>query len=254
MNRSPKTALAQVLCHPAMGRLLGACFHDRIRCAGLQFDTSSPRIAPSSKAALFWRLYESAEIRYVDKWLSPDLDVIELGSSIGVVSSHIRRRLNPERRLICVEPDSELSKLISVNLRLNRLDHNVDVLNWAVHYGWGGSTVLFSPGHSNTTGCVVGSGAEGTSITVATLSDLLRRYAISAYALVADIEGSEAGILLCDSDALRNCQQVIIELHDTNFGSLPMSADALCARFIELGFLLRARHGPVCVFGRIGGK
>jgi hypothetical protein len=36
----------------------------------------------------------------VDRWLSPDLDVIELGSSIGVVSSHIRRRLNPERRLI----------------------------------------------------------------------------------------------------------------------------------------------------------
>ena len=108
MSRNPKMVLAEVLCHPAIGRLLAAFFHDRIRSAGFQFDTSSPRIAASSKAALFWRLYESAEIRYVNRWLSPDLDVVELGSSIGVVSSHIRRRLKPDRRLICVECDGEL--------------------------------------------------------------------------------------------------------------------------------------------------
>jgi FkbM family methyltransferase len=254
MIRSPKVALAQALCHPVMGRLLAVCFHDRIRSAGLQFDTSSPRVAASSKAALFWRLYESAEIRYVERWLSPDLDVIELGSSIGVVSSHIRRRLNPERQLICVEADRELSELISVNLRLNGLNHNVIVLNRAVHYDGDGPTVLFSTGHSNIAGRVVRSGPEVTRITVATLSELLRRYAINTYALVADIEGSEAGILLCDPNALRNCQQVIIELHDTAIRGVPMSVDALCARFIELGFLLRARYGPVCVFGRVGGN
>jgi FkbM family methyltransferase len=252
ITHSLKVAIADILCHPTVGRVVAACLQDRIPCRGLRFDTKSHRINNSIKAALFWQLYESAEIRFVRAWLSSDLDIVELGSSIGVVSSHIRSRLDPEKRLICVEVDHELLNNVPLNLRLNRLDNNFTLVNCAIDYDHEGSTVLFSAGSSNTTGRLDSlSPPEGsTEVQATTLSTLLIRQGITDYALVADIEGSEAGILFSDPDALLSCRQIIIELHDTSFRGKHITVDTMYARILNLGFVLRARRGPVCVFER----
>jgi FkbM family methyltransferase len=247
-----KIAVADLLCHPTMGRMIAASLRDRIPCRGLCFDTTNSRIGDSVKAALFWQLYESAEIRYVRAFLSSDLDVVELGSSIGVVSSHIRARLSPKRRLICVEADCDLISVIPQNLRLNRLGTNYELVNCAIDYDHDGSTVFFTPGISNTTGKLRSLGARDDAMEVQaiTLSTLLSRHAITDYALVADIEGAEAGILLCDSEALLGCRQMVIELHDTQFRGEQRTTHMMCARLTDLGFMLRARRGSVCVFDR----
>lgn len=66
------------------------------------------RAHPALVASIFWGLYESAEIRFVRRYLDPDLDCLELGSGIGLVSRVIAVSLRPGRRLVCVEPREDL--------------------------------------------------------------------------------------------------------------------------------------------------
>src|SRR4051812_6437349 len=95
-----KTAIADLLCSSFIGNLLSRAYSDRIPNGGLVVDTSHPSVTPQLTASIFWRIYEGAEIRFVHQFLRPDLDVIELGSSIGVLSCHIKQRLLPSCKLI----------------------------------------------------------------------------------------------------------------------------------------------------------
>lgn len=44
-------------------------------------------------AQLFWTFYERIEMDQIDAYLLPDLDVVELGSSLGVGTVLVARRL-----------------------------------------------------------------------------------------------------------------------------------------------------------------
>jgi hypothetical protein len=59
-------------------------------------------------ASIFWGLYESAEVRFVRRYLDPDLDCLELGSGIGLVSRVIAEALQPGRLLVCLEAREDL--------------------------------------------------------------------------------------------------------------------------------------------------
>src|ERR1700730_12780210 len=84
---SVKRVIARIICHPLIGRIISLVFRDRIPSRGSLIHTKDKAVVPSVKAALFWGLYESAEVRFVKEFLRSDLDVIELGSSLGVVTS-----------------------------------------------------------------------------------------------------------------------------------------------------------------------
>jgi len=217
------------------------------------FDTSSPHIAPTTKAALFWKTYESAEIRFVQKYLPQELDVLELGSSIGVLSCFIRKRLRKEARLICVEAHPGLTQHIPLNLKLNELLDNVYVLNKVIDYDQANS-VHFSPGASCTTGHVTRTkrGVPGSiSVRTVTLSALIAAFQIDKYVLVADIEGHEVQIIRRDEEALSNCQHLIIELHPTTYEGYRVSVDDMLKELVDtLGFDLRDRYGNVVYLTR----
>jgi FkbM family methyltransferase len=253
-----KVGLAQGLCHPAIGKFISACFRERIPSGGLRFDTSSPRIREQEKAAIFWHLYEGAEVRFVRSCLRTDLDVVELGCSIGVTSSNIRSRLALDRRLLCVEADRTLLDVTVKNLELNGLVANVQPVHGAIACDHEGSTVAFSVAPVNFGGRVVEAppGDDDSDkcainlVPAFTLSELLQQYGISDYVLVADIEGSEAGILFRDQDSLRACRQAVVELHDTHFRGSMVTQQELYEAFLDLGFRVRARRGSVCCFER----
>lgn len=201
---------------------------------------------------LFWGLYESAEIRFIQRYLRHDLDVVELGGSIGVVTCHIRKLISPDKRLICVEANPYLTGAIEDNLRLNDLVEGVSVLNRAIGYDashyesvpmdFDGDNV---GGHISQT---THSGHE-TSIQRTTLSQIIEDHSLHSYVLVSDIEGAEAGIAIKDRAALRNCEQIIIELHDTVLDGVGITAERLYQSFTDIsGFKLRASYGPVYVF------
>jgi FkbM family methyltransferase len=244
-----KSALVGVLCHPLVGRALGGVFSQRIPCRGIPISTDSPSVADHTRAQLFWGMYESAEIRSSERYLDPRLDVVELGSSIGVVSCHVSRRLDPARRLICVEANPQLTPLLTANLAANAPERSTTVVHRAVDYTSTTGHVLLELG-SDSTGSRVASSNSGTKrastrIPTTTLSEILRDQALGDYALIADIEGAEAGIFLDDAPALANCRQIIAELHATTYRGRAYRPEDLVAVLEERGFHVLGRDGGV---------
>jgi FkbM family methyltransferase len=250
-----KTAVAGLLCQPLVGRVVARMLHDRITSAGCDVDTSPAAISPSIKASLFWGLYESAEIRFVQRYLRTDLDVVELGSSLGVVTCHIRRILPPGRRIVCVEADSSLLPILKSTLQRNACAGNVTIVTGAIDYAPANRAgALFVPGPTSIEGRLAAAGEAGAHVRVRplTLSDVLQRGGIDgAFTLVCDIEGAEAEVAVHEEAALARCQQAIVELHPATLDNAPVGPDELLDRFIgRHGFHLRDRRGSVCVLER----
>ena len=97
---------------------------------------------------LLMRAYKSAEYRFAMRYVPTDCDMVELGASIGVMTSHLARRMEPGKQLIAVEADARLIPLIERNLADNAAGREVALLQCAVDYS-GRLTVEFSVGDSS---------------------------------------------------------------------------------------------------------
>lgn len=249
MNHETKRALARVLELPFVGSSIGWVLNERIRSRGLTIETSG--LAPKIKSQLFFGTYEAAEIRAVQRHLRPDLDVIELGASIGVLTCHIRRKVAAGARLYAVEASAEAAAMISRNLRHNGLQDNVTVLNAALTAD--SAPVQFDPGSTNIAGrvCDGPANAQGIAVRPVTLAELVAELGFVEYSMVCDIEGSEVGVLSSESAALARCAQMIIELHPAKFRNRLYTVDDLVGILqTAYGYRLRSRYGNVCVFDR----
>jgi len=83
------------------------------------------------------------------------------------------------------------------------------------------------------------------------LSFFLNENKINDYVLVCDIEGAEIYILKEDINSLKNCRQIIIELHDTHYGDMPVKIDTMEKIILDNGFRLQDGYGANKVFVRI---
>jgi FkbM family methyltransferase len=250
---SVKRFIARAICNPVIGRLISNIFRDLIPSHGSVIHTHNQAILPTVKAALFWGLYESAEVRFVREYLRKDLDVVELGSSLGVVTSQILQKLEPGRRVVCVEASPHLLETLRKNIAENGKGREASVVHGAIaEMPKSGKSVSLSIGEDNTVSRVSDSGGsnDGVLVPAFTLSDILQQeYIEGDFALVSDIEGAEAGFIESDGDALGRCLQLIIELHETHWHGEVVTVDRLRSVLERLhGFRLRANHGPVCVF------
>ncbi len=255
MGQRAKAAVGAVLGSRAVGRVVGTLFHDRVPHGGCIIDTSAPDVMPETKARIFTRLYENPELRCVERYLRRDLDVVELGSSLGVLSCHISRRLLPQVRLICIEAHPALGAVIDRNLRANTPDRDFRVLHRAIHYG-GEPAVRLQFGDETMRGKIANKSApatvESSLVPASTLSEVLDEVGLHKdYALVADIEGAEVWIIVEDAPALQRCRQLVIELHKTEYKGRDYTIDDLAHELQErYGFRVRARDGDVWVFDR----
>ena len=213
-----KARLARILCAPVCGRLIGILFRDRIPYRGLTFVTTSPHVAARAKAKLFWGIYEGTEVRFVNRYLPEGVAVVELGSSIGVLSCFIKKRIGPAAKLVCVEAHPEFGEIIAQNLHHNRLMSNVDIANAAVSMP-GCESVTFVASSHNVSGRVWRDGEEsagrGMTVPACSLRQITANHELDHFSLVCDIEGAEAEFILGDPEALAGCDQCIIECHNT---------------------------------------
>ena len=219
---------------------------------GCVIETHHPLVVPRIKAKLFLRGYEPVEINFVKKYLHPDRDVIELGSSLGVVASHVGRKLNNGRRVICVEANPQLLDIICANVTHNAPQVRVDIVSGAVDYPPDRREfVELVFGFDNLMAHIVEDEVvpQGIFVPTISLSEIIRQHAIGEYALVSDIEGSEAGLLEMDGAALTCCRQMIIELHHTVRREQIVRAEELAVELHEKhGFRQIDRRGCVYVF------
>jgi FkbM family methyltransferase len=249
-----KRRLAVLLCHPHVGRVISILFGDRIPNRGVRIYTGGDVVRASAKASLFWGLYESAEVRFIQRYLAPHRDVVELGSSLGVVGAHVARKLESGFRLICVEPNPSLLPYISRNVLAGCVTTELVVVGAAIDYtraagtlatlARGGSTI--SSHLSPKASC----GSDSVEVPTTTLAEIIRANKIGRYTLVVDIEGAEAGMLAMESDALMSCEQVIVELHDSEWDGQRVSIADMAEWIRQMGFIEIDRYGPVFVFAR----
>ena len=247
-----KVLIARVITANWFGRLVRLIFRDRINFSGVPVASCSAWVSPKVSAQLFWGIYESAERRFVQSSIDASLPVVELGSSIGGVSSHIARKLMPGQRLVCVEANPHLLPLLKKNLKINAGHLEVGVMHAAISTQPG--TISFAVSESSLSS-QIGSRDDIKEMITApsrTLSDVISEQGLEAqsFQLVMDIEGAEAGIVLEDSDALKGCCRIVPELHDTVHQGNAFKVDQLVEAIVGLGFRVCERYGAVVVFDR----
>ncbi len=255
MSRA-KSWVADAICSAPVGRIVSGCFGQRVpnlRFPGSRIDVRSPLVPSRLAASIFFGVYESAELRFIRSRLRRDLDVVELGSSLGVVSCEIARRQEPGRKVVCVEANPELIPVLRRNLIANAPGRDAIVLNRAIDYGPDRAEVELVFGDTNLGGSTIGRQAGGRgvrTVSTCTLSGLLQSNGIGRYALVSDIEGAEAGIIREDGEALESCDQLLIELHRVQTGEYDETEESLRSGLEGHGFRVTASHGCVYLFER----
>lgn len=250
LRHTVKVRMASLLCSPRFGRSLRWALNDKLPNRGRTFDARDAAVTDEAAAAIVWGFYESSERRFVQKYLPRDRDVIELGSSLGVVTSHIAHRLAPGRKLVCVEANARLLGTLRSNVARNSDGVDARFVNAAVAYD--GPTVDFAVCDDLLGSKVAGQGATNlTRVPAVTLSGLRAEHGLDEYSLVMDIEGAEVDIVFGPSDELAGCRLIIAELHNTARAGQTYTYEAIKSRLLEHhGFELLAQHGPVVVLGR----
>lgn len=245
-----KVLVAAALCRPPIGRLIAKRFENRIPNRGCVIEVDDAGVAASTAASLFFGFYESAEIRMVQRYLPRNVDVVELGASLGAVSAQIARRLAPGWRLVCVEANAALLPLLRRNVHANAPHAALTVVHGALDYSSSDATAAFVVAAENVFSRLAEPGEEARAVHVprVTLSALLEHHRIADYVLVSDVEGAEAGLLERDKTALRRCRMIVAELHATSFARRRVGVEDLVRDVEALGFTVVARHGPVGVF------
>jgi FkbM family methyltransferase len=201
-----KKYIAKILVNNISGSIIAFLYKRKIPFHNLVIDISNTVIKKKIAASLFFKTYESAEVRFISQFLQDyEGTIIELGSSIGVVTSTIAKA-NPNATVFSFEADSRFIPIIENNLQLNRIQ-NVNCYNEII----GSEGFVFSVGDDNTMGKIV-KGESGLS-NFKQLSSLLQIHNITDFVLVSDIEGAEYFFLFEESNLFTNCSLMIIELH-----------------------------------------
>jgi FkbM family methyltransferase len=239
-----KQSAANVLCSQPMGQLLRKVFRNRIPHRRNTIEVPDD-VNPAIPAMLFWGVYESAEIRFVKKYLSDELPVVELGSSLGGVSCEIAKRLRGRQKLVCVEANPHLAPYLKRNIARNCPAQSVAYYHAAISYVDADYTQFGVEGDSLCSSL----NDDGIEVPTLTLGQILNRESFTEFRLVSDIEGAEWELLTHDLSALKRCKQTIIEMHETRDGSRLRTVDELVEQWVaRTHHRLVARYGPVCVF------
>jgi FkbM family methyltransferase len=245
-----KLLAARALSSRLMGATVGLVLGHRIPNHGLVFETKDAVFSPRVEAQMLWRIYESAEIRFARRYLSGARLVVELGSSLGIVSSHMLSRMAFPGRMVCLEANPAVLPALERNLRTHAGGRTFEIVHAAIAYGE--RSVSLRRGEETYDSRVVSNPSSDTiEVPAITLSALLARCHVdSPYVLVSDIEGGEVGILLEDPGALELCDRMLVELHETTWDGRGITVEQLCARVLRCGFRVLDQRGPVFVFTR----
>jgi FkbM family methyltransferase len=194
-----------------LGMAVGWFFRDR--CFDRYGAVALPETAtPDIAGAIIFEVYEYPERKLIHRWLPSDVDCIELGCSIGIISRVILQKLEPTKRLVAVEASKSLVELSKANVAAAGYSSRFEVIHGAVHYQ--GDYVNFAEHGEHIRGKVtVAEEISANPISCVALADVLKRSDIGLFSLVMDIEGSEFDVIANDFESLSNCQVIVVEVH-----------------------------------------
>lgn len=219
-------------------------FTSTVRLYRLQFTVSSELIKGKIVSLIFFQKYEKEEVEMIRKYLRSDLPIIDLGSSLGIVATTAAAQSN--QSIVCVEANEALMPLIEENLLSNGVTEDRYILvNAAItDSSNNGKSLFFETRGSNELGrlCTADT-PNAIRVETITLNTVVSTLRDTDYVLISDIEGAEAAYLFSDTECLKACRQLFIELHPVTWNGAQLSIDDLVSRIQLLGFELVEQRG-----------
>ena len=244
-----KNWVASFLTIKTFGLLIKKWFKSVIPFYEAKINVSNEAIDPSVVAQIFWRIYESGEIRFIKKYLERNKPVIELGSSIGAVSSIIGTIKDSGSSLYCFEANPSLITSIHNNLEINRVS-GYTVFNGAIAPK-GLNVINFHIGKTNLSS-KISLDRGGIDVPAININDFIYERKISDYNLVCDIEGAEIFLLFEQREVFEKSSTIIIELHSCEYQNREYSVEQINEEILKIeGISLKDRYGHVFVYSTL---
>lgn len=177
--------------------------------------------------------YENSEAALIRDHIPTGATVIELGGALGVISKVIRDQIGPEGTHVVVEPNPAIIDVC----RTNAAHEKTQVVQAALAYD--AENVQLSQDASLLDNRLVQDlrpGQASFTVPATTLSKLHAMAGGGRFSLVCDIEGAEADLVQGDTEALRHCDRIIMEVHPGYLEERGSSLDTLLGQLAALGF------------------
>lgn len=209
--------------------------------------------------------YEKPERELLHRIVKPGMQVLELGGSIGIVTSVLAKLVGPTGRIVSVEASPELSRHSRTWLEA---PGRVDIVTGYAFPVWHlpaglkvagfhqtcslGGTVNFSVDENGAASAGSGGVAVAAPETPESfdLSTLSERFNLNPEVLVADVEGSEAIVLSQRPEYPESLRAICIELHDWLYPNGQADEKAIVKVFENEGFKLTERIHLAWLFER----
>lgn len=230
-----KRIIVNIITNPIVGFILSFFYKKEIIFQNTLIDVKT--LSYKNLASLYFNLYESKEVLMVSKFLNSENNVVELGSSIGIVSAQILKNNNGKK--IFIEANPHLIPLLKINIALNQNKSQSDVTieNYVINNE--NKPVFFMQEKDNLTGKMsFNEHKDSIKVEGINLSTLLEKHNVSSYSLVMDIEGSELDLIKLDSTAFKNCKQILAEFHDTKNNKYQKIIDM----YTDFGFKIKYQY------------
>jgi FkbM family methyltransferase len=248
-----KVRIARTMSKPAFGNLVSRVCRDQIHNRGVVIDTSPSEFTATVKAQLAFGIYESAEIRYIRKYLRGYGKVLELGASLGVTAAHILDVASRGAELVCVEANPNLLDTLRATTAAaaERTGAKVRTIYGAVPPDPAVRSqsvpLMLEGSHLGSHAVQAQESALDAQLRVPAvdLSDVVRGW--HDYALVCDIEGAEAALILSGHPVLTGASRLVMELHETAYRKATVTVTELKNTLLDMGFAPIAENGRVIV-------
>ena len=197
--------------------------------------------------------YEAKEARFIQEYLPPGSEVLELGASLGIVSSIILGR-RPSR-LVSYEAVPGLVDIARQMIAHNHPDAPWELVHCAIA-AEGVTEVSFawSPEYTQGGSVARGPGAgEGATLLfpAASLAGVIERHGLPSSAwLVMDIEGMEWELARRQAAGLRHFAGIIVECHDITDGGRHVPHAQVLEEITRAGFDIVDRRSKGAVLMR----
>jgi FkbM family methyltransferase len=241
-----KILIARLLTSVWFNYILKIVNGTKIKRDSLVFDFILLPSSNTSYASFFWGFYESAEIRFIKKYIKNEFDVIECGSSIGIVSTYLGSIIK-NYRLFCVEANEDLIPILKNNLLINGIKNSF-IYNSLI--GSGDYNLDYVKSSNNISGkLIVADGfISNKTNKFINLSSIVIENNIQKFNFVCDIEGAEYFILKESDQILSKINLIIIELHSNVEVDKTFTINQFVSELLSKGFVIIDTYYPVFVF------
>jgi FkbM family methyltransferase len=189
---------------------------NRVKVGGCEFSLDSPAIRTAHKSRLFFDfVYETPEREALERYLKPELPVVELGASIGVIACLTNKKLTDPRRHVVVEANPDLLRLLIENRDRNAC--RFSVMHGAL--GYGARETRFYQHSDFLCGSLQHTSHKYVPVKTLGLGDVLDKFNYQRCTLICDIEGGEGDLIERELGLIaERVETLIIEIHEKVLG------------------------------------